>query len=100
MEIVIGIVGLLIGAAIMWYFTIRSANSRYKGIVSDVAGDCDVILVPDIEAGNMFYKALSFLGGAKVAAVIMGATVPIVLTSRSDSEESKMLSIALAAAME
>ncbi len=79
---------------------INKQAAKHKGIVSDVAGDCDVILVPDIEAGNMFYKALSFLGGATVAAVIMGATVPIVLTSRSDSEESKMLSIALAAAME
>ncbi len=74
--------------------------AEHKGIVSEVAGDCDVILVPDIEAGNMFYKALCFLGGATVAAVIMGATVPIVLTSRSDSEESKMLSITLAAAMD
>ncbi|MDO5663759.1 MAG: bifunctional enoyl-CoA hydratase/phosphate acetyltransferase [Bacteroidia bacterium] len=72
----------------------------HKGIVSEVAGDCDVILAPDIEAGNMFYKALNFLGGANSAAVIMGATVPIVLTSRSDSETSKMLSIALAAAMD
>ena len=71
-----------------------------KGINSDVAGDCDVILAPDIEAGNMFYKALSFLGGASVAAVIMGAAVPVVLTSRSDDEKSKFLSIALAAAMD
>lgn len=74
--------------------------AEHKGIVSDVAGDCDVILVPQIEAGNMFYKALNFLGGATTAAVIMGAAVPIVLTSRSDTEASKMLSIALAAAME
>ncbi len=74
--------------------------AEHKGIVSDVAGDCDIILVPDIEAGNMFYKALSFLGGATAAAVIMGASVPIVLSSRSDSEESKMMSIALAAAMD
>lgn len=79
---------------------INKEAAHHKGIVSEVAGDCDVILAPDIEAGNMFYKALSFLGGAKVAAVIMGATVPIVLTSRSDSEENKMLSIALAAAMD
>lgn len=78
---------------------INKHAAEHKGIVSEVAGDCDVILVPDIEAGNMFYKALVFLGGATVAAVIMGATVPIVLTSRSDSEESKMLSIALAAAL-
>lgn len=71
----------------------------HKNIESEVAGDCDIILAPDIEAGNMFYKALSFLGGASVAAVIMGATVPIVLTSRSDNDKSKLLSIALAAAM-
>lgn len=74
--------------------------ANHKGIVSEVAGDCDIILVPDIEAGNVFYKALNFLGGATSAAVIMGAAVPIVLTSRSDSETSKMLSIALAAAMD
>ncbi len=74
--------------------------AEHKGIVSEVAGDCDVILVPDIEAGNILYKTLNFLGGANSAAVIMGAAVPIVLTSRSDSETSKMLSIALAAAMD
>ncbi len=74
--------------------------AEHKGIASEVAGDCDVMLVPDIEAGNILYKSLNFLGGATSAAVIMGATVPIVLTSRSDSEISKMLSIALAAAMD
>lgn len=70
-----------------------------KGIESEVAGDCDIILAPDIEAGNMFYKALNFLGGAQSAAVIMGATVPVVLTSRSDDENSKFYSLVLAAAM-
>lgn len=79
---------------------VNKEAANHKGIVSTVAGDCDVILVPNLEAGNMFYKALNFLGGATVAAVIMGASVPIVLTSRSDSESSKMLSIALAAAMD
>ena len=79
---------------------VNKQAAHHKGIVSEVAGDCDVILVPNLEAGNMFYKALNFMGGATVAAVIMGATVPIVLTSRSDSEISKMFSIALAAAMD
>lgn len=79
---------------------IDKESAMHKGIVSEVAGDCDILLMPDIEAGNIFYKALNFLGGAISAAVIMGATVPIVLTSRSDSEISKMLSIALAAAMD
>jgi len=69
----------------------------HKGIEGSVAGDCDIILAPDIEAGNMFYKALNFLGGAHSAAVIMGAAAPIVLTSRSDDDQSKLLSIALAA---
>ena len=78
---------------------VNKEAAHHKGIVSEVAGDCDVILVPNLEAGNMFYKALNFMGGATVAAVIMGATVPIVLTSRSDSGSSKMYSIALAAAM-
>lgn len=79
---------------------IDKESAVHKGIVSEVAGDCDILLMPDIEAGNIFYKALNFLGGAVSAAVIMGAAVPIVLTSRSDSEISKMLSIALAAAMD
>lgn len=70
--------------------------ARHKGVGGEVAGDCDVILAPDIEAGNMFYKALNFLGGAASAAVVMGASVPVVLTSRSDDERSKLLSIALA----
>ena len=70
--------------------------ARHKGIGGVVAGDCDVILAPDIEAGNMFYKALIFLGGSSTAALVMGAAVPIVLTSRADDERSKLLSIALA----
>jgi phosphate butyryltransferase len=74
--------------------------AHHKGIVSDVAGDADLLVTPDIEAGNVCYKTLNFLGGATVAAVIMGAKVPIVLTSRADSDKSKLLSIALSAAME
>lgn len=74
--------------------------AHHKGIKSEVAGDADLILTPNIESGNILYKSLNFLGGAITAAVIMGAKVPIVLTSRADSEKSKLLSIALAAAME
>ncbi|RNC64881.1 bifunctional enoyl-CoA hydratase/phosphate acetyltransferase [Proteiniphilum sp. X52] len=75
---------------------VNADAARHKGIGGEVAGHCDVILAPDIEAGNMFYKALNFLGGASSAAVVMGASVPVVLTSRSDDERSKLLSIALA----
>ncbi|MBN2695020.1 bifunctional enoyl-CoA hydratase/phosphate acetyltransferase [bacterium] len=70
--------------------------AKQKKIESSVAGDADCIITPDIEAGNVLYKSLNFLGGAVAAAVIVGAQVPVVLTSRADSEESKMLSIALA----
>ena len=71
----------------------------HKGIKGEVAGDCDIVLMPDIEAGNMVYKALNFLGGANSASIITGASVPIVLTSRSDDDKTKLLSIALASLM-
>ena len=71
-------------------------SAKHKGIVSDVAGDADLILVPNIETGNVFYKALAFMD-AKLAAVILGAAAPIILTSRSDSKESKFNSLVLAA---
>ena len=71
-------------------------SAEHKGIVSDVAGDADLLFVPAIEAGNVLYKAFAF-SGAKLAAVILGAKAPVVLTSRSDSEESKLNSIVLAA---
>jgi len=73
-------------------------SARLKGIRSEVAGDTDLLLMPDIEVGNVLYKSLVFFARAKVAAVILGARVPIVLTSRSDSEQAKYDSILLAAA--
>lgn len=74
--------------------------AHHKGIDSPVAGEVDLIVTPDIYSGNVLYKALNFLGGAQAAAVIMGASVPVVLTSRSDNDYSKLMSIALAAAMD
>jgi len=73
-------------------------SAKHKGIRSDVAGDTDLLLMPDIEVGNVLYKSLVFFARAKVAAVILGAKVPIVLTSRSDSEQAKFDSILLSAA--
>jgi phosphate butyryltransferase len=72
-------------------------SARHKNIRSDVAGDTDILLMPDIEVGNVLYKSLVFFAKAKVASVILGASAPIVLTSRSDSEQSKFDSIMLAA---
>lgn len=71
--------------------------ARTKGIVSLVAGRADILIVPDLEAGNMLAKQLTFLGKADAAGVVMGARVPIVLTSRADSERTRLASCAVAA---
>ncbi|MDD3192130.1 MAG: bifunctional enoyl-CoA hydratase/phosphate acetyltransferase [Bacilli bacterium] len=71
--------------------------SRHKGITSPVAGHCDLMVFPNIESGNVFYKTSVFLGKAKTAGIVLGAMVPIVLTSRADSSESKFNSILLSA---
>ncbi|BBC73957.1 enoyl-CoA hydratase [Altererythrobacter sp. B11] len=70
--------------------------AREKGIVSPVAGCADVLLVPNIEAGNMLAKQLTFLGNADAAGVVLGARVPIVLTSRADSLRTRLASCAVA----
>jgi len=72
-------------------------SAKHKEIKSDVAGDTDLLLMPDIEVGNVLYKSLVFFARAKVASMIVGASAPIVLTSRSDSEQAKFDSILLAA---
>jgi len=72
-------------------------SARIKKIVSEVAGDADILVSPDIEAGNILYKCLLDLGNAKGAGIVVGAAKPVVLTSRSDSAETKLASIALAA---
>ena len=73
--------------------------AKHKGIVHPVAGKADVLIVPDIEAGNILYKSFVYFARAKTAGVIVGAKVPIVLTSRADNEEAKLNSIALAVLM-
>ncbi|MCG6795504.1 phosphate butyryltransferase [Geobacillus sp. YHL] len=72
------------------------AAAKHKRIESEVAGQADILLVPDIESGNMLYKSLVYFANARVGAVIAGAKAPIVLTSRADSAESKLYSLALA----
>ena len=79
---------------------ISTEAAKHKGIVSEVAGEADIIIVPELDCGNSLYKSLIFMGGAMSAAVVAGAKVPIVLTSRADSEHNKFLSIAFAAALE
>ncbi|MEI2358231.1 phosphate butyryltransferase [Mesobacillus zeae] len=75
---------------------VSALAAEHKGVEGDVAGAADILLVPDIEAGNILYKSLMYFAGAKVGAVIAGASAPIVLTSRADSAESKVTSLALA----
>jgi len=70
-------------------------SCQIKGINSPVGGDADIFLMPDIEAGNVFYKAMSFITKAKNGGVVVGAKRPVILTSRADSSESKLISIAL-----
>ncbi|RXI99594.1 phosphate butyryltransferase [Anaerobacillus alkaliphilus] len=70
--------------------------AEQKGIKGEVAGNADIIMVPSIEVGNALYKSLVYFSKAKVGAVIVGAKAPIVLTSRADSAESKLYSLALA----
>lgn len=70
--------------------------AEQKGIHSDVAGRADILLVPTIETGNVLYKSLMYFAKAKVGAVVAGARAPIVLTSRADTFESKLYSLALA----
>ncbi len=93
------ITGCIIDGPLAIDGAVSKRAAELKGIESHVAGDVDLILTPDIDGGNILYKSMAFLGGATSAAVIMGAKVPIVLTSRGDTERSKFLSIALAAAI-
>ena len=75
---------------------IDSAAAAAKGIVSPVAGAADILLVPDLEAGNMLAKQLTFLANAEAAGIVLGARVPIILTSRADSVRTRLASCAVA----
>ena len=70
--------------------------ARIKKIESRVAGDADLFIMPDLNAGNMLYKSFNYVGGGDCAGLVLGARVPIVLTSRADSLQSRMASVALA----
>ena len=70
--------------------------ARTKGIVSPVAGHADILVVPDVEAGNMLAKQLEYLGGAEVSGIVVGARVPIILTSRADKTLARLSSCAVA----
>lgn len=79
---------------------ISKKSAEFKGIHNDVAGDADILLAPNIESGNAMYKSFVYFAGASPASMLLGASAPIVLTSRADSEAIKLNSIALAASID
>jgi len=93
--------GQITGAIIDGPLALDNAVDReaaaVKNIASPVAGDADILLVPDLEAGNMLAKELSFLANADAAGIVLGARVPIILTSRADTVRARMASCAVAA---
>lgn len=93
------ITGCLMDGPLAFDNAISPEAAKEKGILSVVAGNADILVVPDIEAGNMLAKQLTFLGGAEAAGIVLGARVPVILTSRADSERARLLSCALAVLM-
>jgi len=93
------ITGGLVDGPLAFDNAVSPTAAAEKGIVSPVAGQADILVAPDLEAGNMLAKQLSFLAGADAAGVVMGARVPIILTSRADSERTRLASCAVAAVL-
>jgi len=91
------ITGALVDGPLAFDNAVNLQAAKDKGIVSEVAGDADILVVPDLEAGNMLAKQLTFLAGADGAGVVLGARVPIILTSRADSARTRLASCAVAA---
>jgi len=94
------IAGCIIDGPLALDNAVNREAAEHKGIVSEVAGEADIILTPDLDSGNVLYKSLIFLAKSTSAAIVMGADSPVVLTSRADSEASKLMSIVLAAALD
>ena len=93
------ITGALLDGPLAFDNAISPEAAAEKGIVSDVAGRADILVVPNLVSGNILAKQLTFLAGADAAGVVVGASVPIVLTSRADSEAARIASCAVAVLM-
>jgi phosphate butyryltransferase len=91
--------GCIVGGPFALDNAVSEEAAKLKGISHPVAGKADILMCPNIESGNILYKTLGFLANAKSAGVIVGAKAPIILTSRADSEEAKLNSIALGVLM-
>ena len=90
------IAGALLDGPLAMDNAISREAARIKGIKSEVAGDADILLVPDLVSGNILAKQLSFMANADAAGIVLGARIPVVLTSRADSVRARLTSCALA----
>jgi len=90
------ITGGIIDGPLAFDNAISKSAAVAKELVSEVAGDADILVAPDLEAGNMIAKQLIYLAGAESAGIVLGATVPIILTSRADGTLSRLASCVLA----
>ncbi len=90
------IAGAIVDGPLAFDNAVSAQAAEEKRIVSSVAGQADILMVPNLEAGNMLAKQLTFLGGADAAGVVLGARVPIILTSRADSVRTRLASCAVA----
>jgi len=91
------IAGAVVDGPLGFDNAVSGAAATTKGIVSHVAGEPDILMVPDLNSGNSLYKSFVYLGGAACAGLVLGTKVPIILTSRSDSMQARIASCALAA---
>ena len=90
------IVGGIVDGPLDLDIAVDKEAARIKGVETPVAGQADILIAPNIEAGNMMYKELTFMAGAQAAGLVIGARVPVILTSRADSPQSRLFSCALA----
>ena len=94
------ITGGIVDGPLAFDNAVSPAATELKHIVSEVAGRADILVAPDLDAGNMIAKQLEYLAGAGIAGVVLGARIPIILTSRADDAHSRLASCAVAALIE
>jgi phosphotransacetylase len=90
------ITGGILDGPLAFDTAVSAKAASIKGLVSPVTGQADILVVPDLESGNMLAKQLEYLGGAQLAGIVLGARVPTILTSRADSAETRLTSCAVA----
>ena len=90
------IVGGIVDGPLDLDIAVDKEAARIKGVETPIAGEADILIAPNIEAGNMMYKELTFMAGGQTAGLVMGARVPVILTSRADNAQTRLFSCALA----